>query len=167
MPEATWVCADVLTVPSMLLRPFDTAIANPPFGPVRRANNGPGYRGPRFEYHVITVASRLARHGVFLVPQQSAPFSHSGKPCYIEDPDIEYRKFHSATGILLEAGCSVDTTCYDQDWHHRPPATEVAVCDFTVLPEAPASTDRRPASTARRFSRPITTPPQLVGPSVA
>ncbi|QIS09903.1 methyltransferase [Nocardia arthritidis] len=167
MPEATWVCADVLTVPSMRLRSFDTAIANPPFGPIRRAMDGPGYRGPRFEYHVIAVAAQLARHGVFLVPQQSAPFSHSGKRCYTEDPDAEYQKFHTTTGIALELGCSVDTTYYADDWHQRPIATEIVVCDFTQHHSAIAGTDPRPPANGRRFTRTTTTTSQPAGPSAA
>ncbi|WP_433662734.1 hypothetical protein ACQPW1_11645 [Nocardia sp. CA-128927] len=153
----------MLTAPSMRLRSFDTAIANPPFGPIHRTMNAPGYRGPRFEYHVITVAARLARHGVFLVPQQSAPFSHSGKRCYTDDPDAEYQKFHTTTGISLEPGCSIDTTYYTDDWHQRPIATEVVVCDFTERPSATVDTDRRHPANGRRFSLPITTTPGPAG----
>lgn len=157
----------MLNVPSMRLRSFDTAVANPPFGRVRRTMDAPGYCGPRFEYHVIAVAARLARHGVFLVPQQSAPFSHSGKRCYTENPDTEYQKFLTATGIALDPGCSVDTTCYADDWHQRPVPTEVVVCDFTEQPSAIMRTDRRLPATGRRFSRPNTTAPQPAGPPAA
>lgn len=129
--------------------------------------NAPGYRGPRFEYHVIAVAARLARRGVFLVPQQSAPFSYSGQHRYTDDPDTEYQKFHTTTGIALEPGCSVDTACYADDWHQRPVPTEVVVCDFTEQPSAIVGIDRRPAATGRRFSRPATTTSRSVGPSAA
>lgn len=167
MPEATWICADVLTVPTMRLRSFDTAIANPPFGPIHRAGDAPRYHGPRFEFHVIAIAARLARHGVFLVPQQSAPFSYSGKSCYIEDADAEYQKFHTTTGITLEPGCSIDTTYYADDWHQRPIATEVVVCDFTEQPSATVGTDHRSPATGRRFSVPTTPTHEPVGPPAA
>lgn len=156
MPEATWICADIFTVPTMRLGSFDTGIANPPFGQIPREGDAPRYRGPRFEFHVIAIAAQLARHGVFLVPQQSAPFSYSGKIRYTEDPDAEYLKFYATTGIKLQPPCGIDTTYYTDDWHHSPIATEVVVCDFTRQPSTPVGAGR-PRSTGRRFSAPATT----------
>ncbi|MGS2807764.1 MULTISPECIES: methyltransferase [Nocardia] len=161
VPEATWVCADVFEVGRQRWRLFDTAIANPPFGNRPRTGNAPGYRGHRFEYHVIALASHLARHGVFLVPQTSAPFIYSG--CHEireEQGDAEYKRFSSGTGIALEPGCSVDTAFYDPCWHQRPVRTEIVTTEFadTVLARrrrdrhqtragagAPASPWERPA----------------------
>jgi hypothetical protein len=80
LPEATWICADICDLAHMDLGAFGTAIANPPFGRMRRNSDGPRYRGPLFEYHVIDLAADLARRGVFLVPQSSAPFRCSGRP---------------------------------------------------------------------------------------
>ncbi|WP_063047852.1 methyltransferase [Nocardia pseudovaccinii] len=131
VPEATWVCADVFDIGRQRWRMFDTAIANPPFGTHTRTGSAPGYRGPRFEYHVIALASHLARSGVFLVPQTSAPFRYSGGQGMLEEQvDAEYKRFSSGTGIALEPGCSVDTAFHDPYWHQRPARTEVVLAEF-------------------------------------
>lgn len=131
VPEATWVCADVFDTGRQRWRPFDTAIANPPFGNHPRTGNAPGYRGPRFEYHIIALASHLARHGVFLVPQSSAPFHYSGRQEMLEGRgDAEYKRFSSGTGIALEPGCSVDTAFHDTHWHQPVPRTEIVLTEF-------------------------------------
>ncbi|MEV1178951.1 hypothetical protein [Nonomuraea sp. NPDC049784] len=80
VPEATWICADVFDLAHTDLGQFDTVMSNPPFGYTQRTGNGPRYRGRRFEYHVIDIASDLARTGVFIVPQIAAPFRYSGVP---------------------------------------------------------------------------------------
>ncbi|MGN2638808.1 N-6 DNA methylase [Nocardia takedensis] len=131
VPEATWMCADVFAASRQRWRMFDTAIANPPFGNHPRTANAPGYRGPRFEYHVIALAAHFARHGVFLVPQPSAPFRYSGGHRMREGlGDAEYKRFSSGTGIALEPGCSVDTAYHDPYWHQRPVRTEIVTTDF-------------------------------------
>ncbi|MGW5441564.1 methyltransferase [Nocardia asteroides] len=131
VPEATWVCADVFELGRQRWPRFDTAIANPPFGNHARRGDAPGYRGPRFEYHVIALASHLARSGVFLVPQTSAPFHYSGHQRMREDQgDAEYRRFCSGTGIVLEPGCSVDTAFHDPYWHQPAPRTEIVTAEF-------------------------------------
>jgi len=81
MPEATWICADILDLPDMLdeLGTVDCAISNPPFGPLPRRRDAPGgYTGRRFEYHTIALAGLFARRGVFLIPQLTRP--RSGAP---------------------------------------------------------------------------------------
>ncbi|WP_194838758.1 hypothetical protein [Nocardia sp. XZ_19_369] len=114
------------------MRLFDTVIANPPFGAVARTVDGPGYHGARFEYHAIAVASQVARHGVFLIPQSSAPFRYSGRRAMEHDQgDTEYHRFQAGTGIALHANCGIDTSYYRDDWHHTPIATEIVTCDFT------------------------------------
>lgn len=133
LSEATWICADILDLPYMDLGRFDCAMANPPFGRLPRARNSPAYNGPRFEYHVIAVAAGLARRGAFLVPQTSAPFRYSGQPCYRDEPDAEYERFHRDTGITLEPSVGVDTTASDGEWRGVSPRTEVVRCDFTEL----------------------------------
>lgn len=136
VPEATWIHADVMTIPSMLdeLGTFDWAISNPPYGAIPRSADGPGgYRGRRFEYHVITVASMIARHGVFIIPQNAAPFRYSGRPSYESDTgDVEYRKFVNATGIELEMNAGIDTSYYRDDWHDVAPCVEIVRADFTA-----------------------------------
>ncbi|MET9134768.1 hypothetical protein [Streptomyces antibioticus] len=39
LPEATWICADVLAVPGLDLGAFDCAISNPPFGRIKRSGD--------------------------------------------------------------------------------------------------------------------------------
>ncbi|WP_280202332.1 MULTISPECIES: methyltransferase [Nocardia] len=132
LPEARWLCGDLLRVHLERMPLFDTAIANPPFGAVARNCDAPGYRGPRFEYHAITVAARVARHGVFLIPQSSSPFRYSGQPRMRDGcADAQYQRFHAATGITLDPSCGIDTSVYRDDWHHPAVATEVVTCDFT------------------------------------
>lgn len=137
LPEARWICADVLDLPSMLdeLGTFDSALSNPPFGALPRKHRAPGaYAGRRFEYHVIALAARMARRGVFVVPQTSAPFAYSGRPCFEHDrADAEYRKFTAATGITLQPNCGIDTSVYDGEWAGDvSPRVEVVLADFTA-----------------------------------
>ncbi len=133
LPEAVWICEDLLRVPRMRLRAFDTAIANPPYGPVPRSVNAPGYRGPRFEYHTIAVAAQVADRGVFLIPQQSAPFTYSGRShMRFGTGDAEYTRFSASTGIRLQPTCGVDSAHYARQWRHQPPRTELVLTDFTA-----------------------------------
>ncbi|WP_327116646.1 methyltransferase [Nocardia sp. NBC_01730] len=147
VPEATWWCGDLLRVHREPVRPFDTVISNPPFGTATRNADAPEYRGPRFEYHVIAVAAHVARHGVFLIPQSLAPFHYSGQQGMQHDrADAEYERFHTSTGIGLEANCGIDTSYYLDQWHHPMIPTEIVTCDFTD------------SAVARRRSRATLTP---------
>ena len=131
LPEATWICADVFDVWRALGR-FDTAIANPPFGRVSsRGKRGPSYSGPDFEYRAIDIASEIADYGTFLVPQMSAPFRYSGAQCYERTTDGKAQRFLDETGIDMDAGCGVDTTCHKDEWKTPAPVTEIVCCDFT------------------------------------
>ncbi|MFD6104400.1 methyltransferase [Nocardia salmonicida] len=155
VPEATWVCEDMFAAARQRWRPFDTAIANPPFGAHTRTSDAPGYRGPRFEFHAIAVAAHLARHGVFLIPQKSAPFHHNrGDGMHEGRADDEYRRFFSGTGIILEPGCSVDTTFYDSQWHQPPTRTEIVTADFADT----AIARRRRARSTTPLTRPLGLP---------
>ncbi|MBF6435192.1 methyltransferase [Nocardia cyriacigeorgica] len=137
LPEARWLCGDLLRAHLERMPLFDTAIANPPFGAVARSSDAPGYHGPRFEYHTITIAARVARHGVFLIPQSSAPFRYSGQPRMHDGcADAECQRFHAATGITLDPSCGIDTSGYRDNWHHPTVATEVVTSDFTTLASA-------------------------------
>ncbi|QXJ25960.1 methyltransferase [Actinomadura graeca] len=132
LPQARWIVADIFEVPALGLGRFDCAIANPPFGRLPRSGRrGPRYRGSRLELHVIDIAADLARQGVFLVPQDSAPFSYSGKQRYLDEPGPHYRRFTTETGIRLEPSIGIDTSGYDRQWHSTPPPTEVVIADFT------------------------------------
>lgn len=134
LPEATWLCADILDLPDLanqLGGVFDCAISNPPFGPRPRHRNAPGYTGRRFEYHTIAVAAGLARRGVFIVPQTSAPFHYSGQPNFEHDRgDAEYARFTAGTGITLTATCGIDTSVYDGQWRGVSPRVEVVKANF-------------------------------------
>lgn len=134
LPEATWICADILTVPTLGLGRFDTAISNPPFGAIPRSGDAPGFKGARFEYHVIAIAATLADFGAFIVPQPSAPFRYSGEPFYREERDRDCARFEEQTGIRLGAGAGFDTAIYRDQWRGVSPKVEVVVCDFNEEP---------------------------------
>lgn len=152
LPEATWICADILELPTMDLGRFDTAISNPPFGAIKRSGNSPAYSGPRFEYHVIAIASTLAQYGAFIIPQLSAPFRYSGEPYYRERRDRECAKFEQQTGIALGPGAGFDTAIYVEEWRGVSPRVEVVVCDFdeVVAEAAPAVPSRERVRAAAR-----------------
>ncbi|OIV36983.1 hypothetical protein BIV57_13425 [Mangrovactinospora gilvigrisea] len=131
LPEAQWICGDVLDLVDRTdLGPFDTAIANPPFGPIPRIRDAPGCSSRRFEYHAIATASRLARRGVFVSPQQSAPFRYSGRHRFLQERDRDCERFEHSTGIRMNHNCGIDTTAYRDDWQGVSPAVEVVVCNF-------------------------------------
>lgn len=131
LPEATWICGDVLDVPGMGLGRFDCAISNPPFGRINRGGKtAPRYRGGEFEYHVIDIAAHLADYGVFIVPQMSAPFRYSGQPYYQEQKTQALARFRKDTGIELGGNCGIDTSYYRGDWRGVAPAVEIVCADF-------------------------------------
>ena len=146
LPEAEWICGDLFDLPDMDLGEFDTALANPPFGHTVRTGHGPRYRGRGFEYHVLDVAAVLARRGVFLLPQQSAPFTYSGRRGIEWTRDAEYDRFVAATGIELSPGCGLDTTLFDNDWRGVRPLVEIVTCDFTELTTAAQPQGATPAA---------------------
>ncbi|MEU6191735.1 hypothetical protein [Nocardia sp. NPDC047038] len=138
----------MLRLAASMPRQFHTAIANPPFGAGAGSATTGGYRGRRFDYHVIAAASRLAERGVFLVPRSSAPFTYGGSDRFrADDGDPEYQRFTQATGIVLGANVGIDTSLYDDLWHHRPPATEVVTCNFR------SATRSTPPGSGRRAPR--------------
>lgn len=146
VPEARWICADVLTLDLADLGTFDTAIANPPFGRAARSADAPGYNGPRFEYHVITLAAQIARLGAFIIPQASAPFRLSGEPYYHVERDHECARFERQTGIQLSVGPGLDTSGYADAWVGVAPRVEIAVADFTQC-AAPTAPEPLPVAT--------------------
>ena len=147
MPEARWICADIMTIPQLDdLGEFDCAISNPPYGAIPRSvAETLGYCGRRFEYHTIALASTIARRGVFIIPQIAAPFRYSGRQSYEGGTgDTEYHKFVAATGIELNANCGIDTTYHQHDWHDVNVLVEIVTAEFTERAEPvslPATTD--------------------------
>lgn len=129
LPEAEWIQADIFDLPANL-GSFDFAISNPPFGSTKRTGSAPRYQGRAFEYHVIDIASDLARYGVFIVPLASAPFKLSGQPFHEPTSPAEYERFKSATGIELGPNCGIDTEIYRGDWNGVAPTVEIVLADF-------------------------------------
>ncbi|MDQ0510903.1 methyltransferase [Ancylobacter amanitiformis] len=134
LPEAQWICADIFELPFLAadLGRFDIAISNPPFGAVRRAGrNGPRYRGNAFEYHVIDLAADVADAGTFIIPQSSAPFRYSGRPCFERREEPGYLDFKKATGITLQHNCGMDCNVHKDGWRGVSPTVEIVLADFT------------------------------------
>lgn len=132
LPQATWIVGSIFTLPD--LGHFDTAISNPPFGNVPRDGEKLRYTGSKLEFHVMDLASDLADFGVFIVPQQSAGFQYSGRQTYERRESHDYTKFSEQTGIVLEAGCGVDTSIYLKDWHGVSPMVEIVTAEFMNIP---------------------------------
>ncbi len=142
LPEAEWILADVMDVLEMGLHTgqagrFDVAISNPPFGKIKRAGGAPRYKGAEFEFHVIDIAAHLADSGAFIVPQMSAGFNYSGRPCYECQKDGKAVKFQELTGLHFEAGCGIDTSFYINDWKGVSPMCEIMCVEFERPAETP------------------------------
>lgn len=127
VPDAVWICASVDAMP--YLGHFDIAIGNPPFGKTAKIK-GPRYSGED-DLAVIDIASHIADHGAFIVPQMSAPFRYSGQPYYEERQSDKFDKFHRATSITLLAGCGIDCDHYIDQWRGVAPKVEIVCADFT------------------------------------
>ncbi|MGV9934131.1 methyltransferase [Streptomyces olivaceoviridis] len=151
LPEATWICADVLDVPGMNLGPFDCAISNPPFGRIKHSGNTPGYRGPLFEFHVIAVAQTLARRGAFIIPRESAPFRIEGG--FVDQDSPAYERFHRETGITLRPnpGSPPTFSATSGATPHRPSKSSCTTATKTSWRPRP---NRPPAPSSRRTSEP-------------
>lgn len=131
MPDATWVCASVFDLAAYQhLGPFDCAISNPPFGAIPADGFEGAYTGKRFEYRVMEVASKVARYGAFILPQQSANFRYSGMPCFEYVESDLTRRFREQTGIVIEPGCGIDTAYYAKAWKGVSPICEIVCCNF-------------------------------------
>jgi predicted RNA methylase len=129
LPEATWIQADVFELPKSIGH-FDCAISNPPFGAAKTSGKAPRFTENVFEYRVIDVASDLADHGVFIIPQVSAPFEYSGQQCFRANEHARYESFRSQTSIALGANCGLDTSVHKNAWTIKPPAIEIVTADF-------------------------------------
>lgn len=138
MPSAHWIEADVFKAD---LSRYTFAISNPPFGAIKGDEFKGRYTGGQFEYKVIELASRVAEYGVFILPQQSAPFRYSGAPCYRQEETDKCRKFWQQTGINMESSCGIDTSIYVSEWKGVSPICEVVCCDFTELAALQAEMD--------------------------
>lgn len=133
MPDALWIEGDVFSVP---LGRYDCAISNPPFGAIKGDQFKGNYTGGQFEYKVIELASSIAKYGVFILPQQSAPFRYSGERSFREDENDKARKFREQTGIVMQPNCGIDTAIYKDQWKSVSPICEIVCCDFEEPEEA-------------------------------
>lgn len=176
VPEARWIVGDVFDLPADLGR-FDTAISNPPFGAIKRVASAPRFTGRQFEMHVIDAASDLADYGVFIVPQESAPFRYSACPSggwpstihngvgsgYEARPSDLQDKLLAQTGIVLGPNCGIDTGQYRNEWHGASPICEIVLADFTEARARragpPAVAEPEPVAS----SAPPTVQPDLFG----
>ena len=127
LPEATWVSDDVF---DREYPKFDVAISNPPFGRIEEDTYTGAYTGGEFEYKVIELASRIAKYGIFILPQPSAPFAYSGVRQYERRVSGKCAKFIEQTGIFLNPGYGVDTSYYLDDWKGVKPLCEIVLSDF-------------------------------------
>lgn len=131
MPDATWIHASVFdTAAYAHLGPFDIAISNPPFGTIKADGFEGAYTGGLFDLRVVEAASRVARHGVFILPQMSTPFRYSGRERFEEQEDERVRKFREQTGIAMEMNCGIDTAAYLSEWKGVSPICEIVTCSF-------------------------------------
>lgn len=166
LPQAQWIHADVFDFDFSTLGVFDCVIANPPFGRIPAEGFKGRYTGGDFEYRLIELASRCARHGVFLLPQGSAPFKLSGQPYYSETNNPKARKFTEQTGIELSPNCGIDTEQFRKDWHGVSPVCEIVCCEFDpdaqggqsqpsheTITTAPDLGPAEPATSANRRAR--------------
>lgn len=127
LPEAKWICADVLSLP--LKKQYDVAIGNPPYGKIMTGNvAGLKYKGSEFEYKVIEIASKIANRGAFILPPMSLPFTLSGG--YKQQNSNKYDKFTKETGIELEPNCGIDCSTHKDEWKGTTIAVDIAVCEF-------------------------------------
>lgn len=139
LPEANWICADVLDESVYKFLPeFDCAISNPPFGKIKSTTNSSwlSYKGNEFEYKVIEIGSRIAHSGVYIIPQMSCSFQYSGREYsggikYDKSP--KYKKFNKETGIEIDMNCGIDLSIYKDDWVGTSIVCEIACVNDTLI----------------------------------
>jgi len=138
LPEAEWIEGDIFDLPANIGH-FALAIGNPPFGKAPKQGRAPRYTGPAFEFHAIDVASDIADSGVFLIPQQSAPFKFSGVTCFKEQRSAHHEAFRAQTLAEIECTALMDTSYHRAAWHFTVPPIEIVTLDFTEARQARAA----------------------------
>ncbi|MDD4971883.1 MAG: methyltransferase [Paludibacter sp.] len=131
VPSATWIHSSIFDLKDIGL--FDVAVSNPPFGNIKENSFTGKYSGSQFEYKAIEIASRLARYGIFILPQMSASFRYSGAPFYKQEINEKCKKFIGQTGIIMEQSCGIDTSVYQDQWNGVSPVCEIVCCDFEEI----------------------------------
>ena len=143
LPEARWINADVFDWRALGLGRYDVAIANPPFGRVKRSGDAPRYRGPEFELHIMDIAREFAQRGAFIVPQESASFRYSGRPYFDRRAEGRAVEFERLTGVRMDTGAGVDTSFHRDGWKDGAPLCEIVCIDFDEAREREAIESRR------------------------
>jgi hypothetical protein len=143
LPEARWINADVFDWRTLDLGRYDVAIANPPFGRVKRSGDAPRYRGPEFELHIMDIAREFAQRGAFIVPQESASFRYSGRPYFDRRAEGRAVEFERLTGVRMDTGAGVDTSFHRDGWKDGAPLCEIVCIDFDEAREREATESRR------------------------
>jgi hypothetical protein len=133
VPSANWIHADIFNIDFAQFGIFDCAISNPPFGTVKETGYAGKYKGGQFEYKVMELASRLARYGVFIIPQMSANFEYSGKPSFREVESPKATAFREQTKIVMQPNCGIDTSIYKDQWRGVSPICEIVICEFPEI----------------------------------
>jgi predicted RNA methylase len=123
VPHATWHCESATQLTPREDK-FDLAISNPPFG------NIDGIK--MFDLEVVRIASTIANHGLFILPQQSTPFRYSGSPYYREETTDALARWMDKTGIEFEFNCGIDCNQNLSGWKGVKPVVEIVLCDFTI-----------------------------------
>lgn len=126
LPEATWICGDLLDVPGMDLGILDCAISNPPFGAVTRSRDTAAYRPRQFEYHAIAAAAQVARRGIFIVPRPSVHEQHPSQRT------ADCLRFTRETGIELNTTW-MDADAWRDQWGGPTPSVTVVSAEFRHL----------------------------------
>lgn len=127
IPEANWIVGSIFDLPDERL--YDVAICNPPFGNIKTGREIDGLGC--FEFAAIFKASKIARYGIFILPQMSTPFRYSGCDYYREESMDKVKRFIDKTGIKFNFNCGIDTSYYKDQWHGVAPICEVCTFDFT------------------------------------
>jgi predicted RNA methylase len=123
LPDATWYQADVQKIRT--LDPderFDVAISNPPFGNIGGIN--------MFDLEVVRIASRIAKRGVFILPQLSTPFRYSGEQSFRQETTDKLQRWMDANDITFDFNCGVDCNTYISHWKGVKPTVEIVCCEF-------------------------------------
>ena len=124
VPWATWYHKDVTELNELAEEDkFDVAISNPPFGKIG------GY--DMFDLEVVRIASRVARTGVFILPQMSTPFRCSGRSGFEQETTPKLAKWMEKNNIKFEMNCGIDCNIYIDQWKGVKPIVEIVLCDFT------------------------------------
>lgn len=137
LPDAEWICGSVVDedlVKELVGRgKFDLAISNPPFGNVLSGKGGEWlkYQGSDFEFKVIEVASMLADHGTFILPQMSTPFRFSGRDYFSMETTAKLAKFAADFPYEMEFNCGIDTSFAKTMWKNTAVITEIVTYNFT------------------------------------